>query len=146
MNNLPNSLPAEANPEAVQIANTQLLGQGAISNSQWQEYLKDPEHLIVQGISYNARYYRGGDLWPGNLSFEMMVLGKSHVFASYLFNVEPKGKFSDGSNVILVGCQMGQDDLWGAKRIIMESYAVIQIDHEKQVYVDPDAKWKCPKP
>lgn len=65
-----------------------------------------------------------------------MVLGKEHVFVNYLVNVVPDQSFSDGSDVILVG-KIGQDTLWGANRVIIHSFAIIQLDQEKAVLIDP---------
>jgi len=72
-----------------------------------------------------------------------MVLGKEHVFVNYLVNVVPDQSFSDGSDVILVGCKIGQDTLWGANRVIIHSFAIIQLDQEKAVLIDPKATWSC---
>jgi len=74
-----------------------------------------------------------------------MLLGKEHVVVSYLLGVKPNKPFADGSDVILVGCKLGQDNRWSADRIIMRSFAVIQLDHERSIYGDPNATWQCSK-
>jgi len=97
----------------------------------------------VQGKAYHPRFYKSGFFASGNESFELMTLGKDHVIVSYLLNGSPQGHFTDGSDVILVGCKLGTDRLWEANRIIMQSYFVFQLDGEKATYLDADAALRC---
>jgi len=143
MNHLPSRLPHEVNSNANQLAADKLQSTGAISADQWQEFIQDPDHLVIQGKAYHARYYRNDFYRSGDLSFEIMLLGDDHVFVSYLFNDSPKKTFTDGSDVILVGCRLREDDLWAADRIIMRSFAIIQLDHEQSFIVDPLTNWRC---
>ena len=55
-----------------------------------------------------------------------MALGKDYVYVSHVVSSEAKYYFSDGSDVILVGCKTGQDEIWNSKRILMKTKAVIQ--------------------
>lgn len=145
MNHLPSLLPEEISSDTNRLAETQLKNTGSVSTVQWENFLNDPNHLVVRGKAFDAQYYRSSFYQSGNLSFELMLLGKEHLFVNYLLGVRPEKPFADGSDVILVGCKIGQDSLWNANRIIMRSFAVIQLDHEKSVYVDPDSNWKCTK-
>jgi hypothetical protein len=144
MNTFRGVLPAETNLESNQTVETRLLDGGILSNQEWQAFQNDPKHLIVQGRAFHPRYYISSFYWSDDPSFEMMVLGDKHVFISYALDVEPDRIFSDGSDVILVGCQIGKDSLWGADRIIMRSLVIIQLDHERSFYLDPNAAWICP--
>ncbi len=126
-----------------QLTESRLKTTGSISAVQWKNFLDDPNHLVVRGKAYDAQYYRSSFYQSGSLSFELMLLGKDHVFVNYLLEVQPDKPFADGSDVILAGCKIGQDNLWAADRIIMNSFAVIQLEHEKSIYVDPHATWKC---
>lgn len=143
MNHLPSRLPHEVNSNANQLAADKLQSTGAISADQWQEFIQDPDHLVIQGKAYHARYYRNDFYRSGDLSFEIMLLGGDHVFVSYLFNDSPKTTFTDESDVILIGCRLREDDLWAADRIIMRSFAIIQLDHEQSFMVDPLTNWRC---
>ena len=142
---LPSKLPQEISDNSTEVAKAKLVDSGIVSGQDWENFYKDPDHLIVSGSAFNARYYRSPFYLSGTPSFELLVLGKEHVFVNFLVHVIPDQGFSDDSNVILVGCKIGQDSLWAANRIIIHSFAVIQLDHEKTVLVDPEANWSCQK-
>lgn len=143
MNHLPSLLPEETSKETDQLAKEWLLSSKSISAEQWEAFIQNPDHLIVTGKAYSPRYYRSSNFDQGNPSFELMMLGRDHVFASYMYKVEPDKTFSDESSVILVGCKIGQDTRWSSDRIIMQSYAVIQLDHEESTYFDKTTSWAC---
>ena len=145
VDHLPSLLPAEKSDDTTQQAEKIIENSGSVSAEQWKDFMADPNHLVVRGKAYDAQYYRSSFYQSGNLSFELMLLGKDHVFVNYLLQIQPDKPFADGSDVILVGCKIGQDRLWNANRIIMRSFAVIQLDHEKSIYVDPGSNWKCTK-
>jgi len=140
---LPDKLPQEVSENSISIAETTLVETGMVSMQDWKNFSNDPNHMIISGSAFNARYYRSSFFLSGTPSFELMVLGKEHVFVNYLVRVIPDQSFSDGSNVILVGCKIGKDNLWAADRVIIHSFAVIQLDHEEAVLVDPEATWSC---
>jgi len=140
---LPSKLPQEVSNDSLTLAKAKLVETGVVSVQDWENFYNDPDHLIVSGSAFNARYYRSLFYLSGTPSFELMVLGKEHVFVNYLVNVVPDQSFSDGSDVILVGCKIGQDTLWGANRVIIHSFAIIQLDQEKAVLIDPKATWSC---
>lgn len=140
---LPNKLPQEVSANSTEMAEANLVDTAIVSVQDWKNFNNDPDHLIISGSAFNARYYRSSFYLTGTPSFELMVLGKEHVFVNYLVHVIPDQTFADGSNVILVGCKIGQDNLWAADRIIIHSFAVIQLDHEEAVLVDPEATWSC---
>ena len=142
---LPSLLPEETSSNIDQIAEKIVENNGITSVAKWTNFINDPDHLVVRGKVYDAQYYRSAFYQSGNLSFEMMLLGKEHVVVSYLLGVKPNKPFADGSDVILVGCKLGQDNRWSADRIIMRSFAVIQLDHERSIYGDPNATWQCSK-
>jgi len=142
---LTNKLPQETSDNSTAMAEAKLVETGMVSVQDWKNFYNDPDHLIISGSAFNARYYRSSFYMSGNPSFELMVLGKEHIFVNYLVNVVPDQSFSDGSNVILVGCKIGQDTLWAANRVIIHSFAVIQLDQEKAVLIDPKATWSCQK-
>lgn len=72
-----------------------------------------------------------------------MLLGQDFVYVSHMLNVEPQKYVSDDSDVILAGCALRSDEVWGSKRKIMHTFAIIQLDHENQIYIDPNASWIC---
>jgi hypothetical protein len=72
-----------------------------------------------------------------------MVLAKDFVYVSEQLNTIPQTYFTEESDVILAGCILNTDEVWGSKRKIMQTMAVIQLDFEKQVIIDPLATWTC---
>jgi len=143
LNLLPSSLPAENDIAIEEKAYTVLLTAGVVTESQWTAFLANDDHVLVQGVGYHPRYYRSNFYRAGNLSFELMLLAKDHVFVGYSPRIEPRETFSDGSRVILVGCRIGEDTLWAAERVILESIAVIQLDYEEQLLLDGQPDWTC---
>lgn len=141
-NFLPSQLPPETSPEADSLSEQVILTETKLSPEQWQAFLDDPNHLIVQGAAFQANYMRISSINNNGPTFELMVLGRDHVLVSHMSGVQP-GPLSDGSRVILVGCQTSTDILWGDDRILMNTFAIIQLDHEHSTYIVPDAPWIC---
>ena len=140
---IPDQLPEQSSKQTNQAAYQYLAKNNAISETQWQLFLSNPNSLVVEGIAYNPRYYRSGFFPSGNPRFEVMVLGKQNVIISYMGNVIPTTYFSDGSEVILVGCRLADDSEWYADLTIMETYALFQVDHEMTNYIDGDSLPTC---
>ena len=143
LNLIPEKLPAETDSAIEATAYTLLAQNGFVSAGEWGAFLKDSNHVIIQGRAYHPRYYRGNFYRPGNLSFELMLLSKDHVLVGYSPRMMPSDSFSDASDVILVGCLIGRDSLWAAQRLIVESIAIIQLDNEGQLYLDKNTAWDC---
>ena len=142
INQLPNQLPLETSSELTEAARRLVLKSG-VTEEAWHWFISEPNALVVQGKAYHPRFYKSGFFNQGNESFEIMALGKDHVLVSYLLNGTAQGRFTDGSDVIMVGCKIGTDSLWGANRIIMQSYFVFQMDGEQGIYRDSEADLRC---
>ncbi len=140
---LPEKLPEENNPGVEEKVFELLSQRGLVTEDQWSSFLQDENAIVIQGSAFNPRYYRGNFYRAGNLSFELMVLAKEHVVVGYSPGIIPVDPFSDGSDVILVGCGIANDTLWGANRVIVESIAVIQLDNEQAVLFDDEMGWGC---
>ena len=140
---IPSKLPAEDDGAIVNQAYSILSNETTVSDSQWSGFLADPRHVLVQGVAYHPRYYRGDFYQPGNLSFELMLLARDYVYIGYSPTIEPCTTFRDGSEVILVGCRLRQDSSWGAKRKIVQTFAILQLDNEGQILVDDKFDWSC---
>lgn len=140
---LPAALPDESDPGVEQVAFEILAKNNLVNSEQWTIFLEDPNRVVVQGMAYHPRYYRSNFYRKGNLSFEVMLLAKDHVFVGYSPRMIPGEEFSDGSEVILVGCRLRRDSLWAAERVITESIAVIQLDHEGSLLFDEETSWDC---
>ncbi|MFC2064826.1 ArnT family glycosyltransferase [Chloroflexota bacterium] len=141
--NLNSPFPVEVDSTINEIAYQHASAANLVSESEWDQFLQDPGKLVVQGVAYNPRSYRIGFYLPGNLKFELMVLAQDHVYVSYAKGVLPRQYFSDGSQVILVGCKLGDDSLWVANRIIMNTKMIIQLDHEGQFLYQDRLNWIC---
>ena len=142
-NNLPSKLPEERNSQLENKAYMYLSENNLVRSDQWLNFVQAPQSVVIQGMAYHPNYYRSSFYNNGNLNFELMVLAKDHVYVSYMSKVEPDDEFSDGSSVILIGCKIGEDSLWGADRIIIESFSIIQMDHENKFLINPSFSWMC---
>lgn len=140
---LPAALPDESDPGVEQAAFEILAKNNLVNSEQWISFMEDPNRVVVQGMAYHPRYYRSNFYRKGNLSFEVMLLAKDHVFVGYSPRMIPGEEFSDGSEVILIGCRLRRDSLWAAERVITESIAVIQLDHEGSLLFDEETSWDC---
>lgn len=140
---IPSKLPPEDDTATVNQAYSILSSQGAVSDSEWSEFLDDHRHVLVKGVAYHPRYYRGDFYRPGNLSFELMMLARDFVYIGYSSTIEPAARFSDGSEVIMIGCRLKQDSLWAAKRKIVRMFAILQLDNEGQILLDDEFDWSC---
>lgn len=143
LNLLPSQLPSETDPALETAAYDRLVSTGLVTPQQWETFIQDPNHVIVQGMALHPRYYRGSFYRRGNLSFELMVLASDHVYVSYSPGINPRETFADGSKVLLAGCRLRRDSLWGALRMITETRAVVQLDNEGSTLVDPLLDWDC---
>ena len=143
LNLIPGQLPEEDDPTVEGKAYATLSQRGLVSADEWNAFLQDPNHILVQGRAYHPRYYRGNFFRPGHLSFELMLLAKDHVLVGYSTGIIPREAFADGSDVIFVGCLIQRDTLWAAQREIVESIAIIQLDHEASLLFDEKTGWRC---
>jgi hypothetical protein len=55
---LPSKLPQEISDNSTEVAKTKLVETGVVSVQDWENFYNDPDHLIVSGSAFNARYYR----------------------------------------------------------------------------------------
>ncbi|MDK2980813.1 MAG: hypothetical protein PWQ55_1160 [Chloroflexota bacterium] len=140
---LPDRLPAETSPQATQSAYEYL--SGTVDPSAWEGFLQSEHSIVAAGALYYPQYYSQSrfSLARGSDVFEALVLGQDHVYMSYLWNRVPQ-TLTDGSRVLVVGCVLKEGELWGMQRRISQTYALIQLDNEQQIYVDPQAAWACP--
>ncbi len=143
VNFLPEKLPVESSVNTSAVAFNSISEQTAITETQWQTFLNSSAAIVVEGKAYHPRIYQSNTYFTGEQVFEIMLLGKDFVYVSHILNVAPEMYFSDDSDVILAGCILRSDEVWGSKRKIMQTFAVIQMDHEQQIYIDPKASWFC---
>jgi hypothetical protein len=143
VNLLPSSMPEEQEDIASALLLMNRSPENQISPEKWESFLSDPDHLIIRGIAYHPRYYHSSNYGNNNPTFEMMVLGKDHVIVNYLPNVEPTNPFSDGSEVVLIGCLIGQDNIWASDRLFIESIAVFQLNQEEGIFINEFSDWNC---
>ena len=140
---LPERLPDEVSPETTQAAYGYL--DGKIDQDIWNAFLQADHSVVAAGALYYPQYYSQSrfSLARGTDVFETLVLSRDHIYMSYMWNRIPF-HITDGSQVILVGCVLKEGRLWEMERRIMQTYALIQLDNEKQIYIDPQAAWACP--
>jgi 4-amino-4-deoxy-L-arabinose transferase-like glycosyltransferase/cbb3-type cytochrome oxidase subunit 3 len=139
---LPDKLPPEQTRAAEQTAYSYLENELDMTN--WNAFLAEENSVVVDGMLFFPQYYsqsrfskaRGTDV------FEALVLSRDFVYMSYMWNRMPE-HVTDGSEVLLVGCILKEGSLWEMERRIMQTYAIIQLDNEKMVYLDHQADWTC---
>ncbi len=142
INLLPTHLPKEKTAGTSQHAYQILCDEGLVTQEQWIDFTSSAESIVIEGYSYHPMYHRRSDINKGSLTFEMMVLANETVYPSYLFNTEPQGTFADGSHVILIGCNIGDDKMWSANRVHVRAIAVINLDQEAILSVN-HPYWNC---
>jgi hypothetical protein len=140
---LPDRLPVESSPEVDKNAYEYL--EGYVDEPVWNEFLQGERGVAVEGVLYFPQYYSQSRFSQayGTDVFEALVLSRDYAYMSYMWNRVPL-HISDGSRVILVGCVLNEGSQWGMQRRITQTLALIQLDNEKKIYVDPQAAWACP--
>ncbi len=146
VNFLPRQLPQETAPQVQQIAGETVVKNQWLTEDEWEKFLQNPNSLIVEGKGYHPRVYRSDKYFVGTQIFEIMVLGREYVYVSQMLGVNPSKYFSDGSDVIVVGCKTGADILWNSKRVLMKTNVVIQRDKEMAQLISPVVDWQCTAP
>ncbi len=142
INFLPSRLPDENMESTSKLAYQYLSQENLVSKADWENFLSDSQKIIVIGNAYHPKYYENSHVNPGHKTFEILVLAKDYVYPSYLFNVEPSGLFHDGSKVIIIGCNIGDDRVWGVSRKNVRAISFINLDQES-VYHMSDPIWTC---
>ena len=140
---LPDRLPQESNDQVNATAYQLISTQTTLSTTSWQNFLKSDSAAVIQGKAYHPRISQSSNVFPGQDVFELMVLGRDFVYVSEQLNAVAQTYFSEESDVIIAGCILNTDEVWGSKRKIMQTFAVIQLDNEKQMIIDPQATWTC---
>ena len=143
LNLLPSKLPAETDPAIEQTAAQILTNHGLVTAAQWQQFLSDPDQVVISGAAYHPRYYRSNFYRKGNLSFEVTLLASEHVYIGYSPRIQPESPYPDGSSTILVGCRLAEDTLWSANRVITELIAVISLEGNQPLLYDAGNDWSC---
>jgi hypothetical protein len=143
LNLLPSKLPAETDPAIEQTAAQILTNHGLVTAAQWQQFLSDPDQVVISGAAYHPRYYRSNFYRKGNLSFEVTLLASDHVYIGYSPRIQPESPYPDGSSTILVGCRLAEDTLWSANRVITELIAVINLEKDQNLLYDAENDWSC---
>ena len=140
---LPDRLPAESTPEVEKNAYEYL--EGFIDPTTWDAFLQGDRGVVVEGVLYFPQYYSQSRFSQayGTDVFEALVLSRDYAYMSYMWNRVPL-HISDSSRVILVGCVLDEGSQWGMQRRITQTYALIQLDNEQQIYIDSQATWACP--
>jgi 4-amino-4-deoxy-L-arabinose transferase-like glycosyltransferase len=139
---LPDQLPEEHTPETEEMLYSSL--DGKISKSILDNFVKDDNSTIVEGVLFYPQYYsesRYSFARDKNV-FESLILGKDHVYISYMWHQKPE-YFSDGSRVLIAGCTAIDRIVWNMDRKVIQSYAIIQLDNEGSIYIDPEVSWTC---
>ncbi len=130
--------------EALNTARVILQEQGKFSEDSWNRFIQQPDHVVQFGYGYQPRYSRDTAYYPGNLSSELLMLNKDHVLLSYMQWKAYPSAFQDGSQVIVVGCKLRQYSYWSAPAMDVQAYAILQLDHEKNLLLEDGQDWVCP--
>jgi hypothetical protein len=137
---LPDQLPKEDIKDNSVIVYNLLSNQ--ISEDQWQSFINEDNTVIVQGRAFHPKYYKKTQVSNLTNTFEVLVLGSDFAYVSNQLDVEAQ-KFTEDSQVILIGCIEREDTRWGAMRRIISTKALIQLDYEQNQYISPEMDWTC---
>ena len=139
---LPDQLPQEHTLKTEQTLYASL--EGKISKSVLDNFVKDNNSTIAEGILFYPQYYNESRYFlAGDKNvFEALVLGKDHVYISYIWHQKPE-YFTNGSRVLIAGCNLLDEEIWNMDRKVIQSYAIIQLDNERSIYIDPEVSWTC---
>lgn len=97
---------------------------------------------IFYGFSFQPKHYRNYFYNSVPASFELVTLTNEKVILSYI-NDYQKEYFSDESETLIFGCPVTHDIRWGAEFIVVDAYAILQLDNEKSFYITNSDDWKC---
>lgn len=142
LNALPKQLPPDSTEKTALIAYQYLANEDLVSEAEWLKFQQDSEALLIEGSAYHASYRRNSYINQNGKTFEVMVLANEYVYPSYLYDVEPDKEFFDGSHVIIIGCNLGQDGLWGMKRKNVKAISIINLD-QGLIYSQDKPSWNC---
>lgn len=143
VNFLPQKLPEATSPDLQQTAGQKIIEAGILSQQEWQTFTQQPTALVVAAKGYHPRFYRNPQYVHGSEFFEVMALGRDYVYVSQMLTVNPQSTFEAGSDVILVGCTMKQDEIWNSKRVIMRTNVLFQLNFESATYISGSPDWEC---
>lgn len=146
VNFLPRQIPQETSIQVQKTAGDIIVKNQWLTSAEWETFIQSPNALIVEGLGYHPRVYRSDEYFVGTQIFEIMLLDRESVYVSQMLDVNPSEYFSDGSDVIVVGCKTGMDVIWNSKRVLMKTNVVIQKDHEKAQIISPLVDWQCKTP
>lgn len=143
VNFLPSKFIADDSLQMNEQVRQALMQDGSITQSQWDNFLNQPEAIVIRAKAYHPRNYRNNKYFPGMVLFEVMALEKDFVYVSHMVRHEAKYPITDGSDVILAGCKVGTDVKWNANRVLMQTNVIMQLSNEKNIIIDPEANWTC---
>lgn len=113
-----------------------------MDSSQLNQLSKSNGIEIYYGISYQPKFYRNYFYNTAPDSFELVTLSKKNVIVSYI-KAFPNQYFSEESETLIIGCLTKEEIRWGADFIIVDAFAIIQVDHENSIFITNDKKWEC---
>jgi len=143
INILPDEVSTMDKNALVSIAKSVLLDQSKTPDVGFEQSLKNPNSIIVEGVAYHARFYSSPIVFPKRQVFEITVLGEKKVYISNFVMQEPTKSLKDGSHVILVGCKIREKGYAGSESVLMNTFAIIQLDNEKSIYIFKNRKFNC---
>jgi hypothetical protein len=142
-NILPDKIITLTPRELIANAKSVLLEKSKTTDVGFEQSLKNPNSIIVEGVAYHARFYSSPIVFPKKQVFEITVLGEKKVYISNFVIEEPNKQLKDGSHVILVGCKIREKNYWGAESVLINTFAIIQLDNETSTYIFKNRKFNC---
>lgn len=139
---IPDRLPPERTSQTEQLVYTYL--QNDLDSSTWDAFLAEDDSVILEGVLFYPQYYNQSRYLfsTGKNVFEALILGRDYVYMSYLWEIKPDF-ITDGSEVLIAACIKKEGPSWGMERRIVRAFAIIQLNNEENIYLDPQATWTC---
>lgn len=143
LNQMPSKFAMEDREVTAKTAFEQIKDHVPIPAAQWESLKNNPNVIVTTGYAYHPSFTRVNELYPGVQSLQVLVLGKDMAYETVLFDRNAPAYFSAGSRVILIGCKVGEKNYWGAPFAQVQTFALLQQDHEGYRLYAAEDKWNC---
>jgi hypothetical protein len=156
------ALPGDKPPETTEALIEQLdeisfFDEAGLSQPTMEEFLSDPNAILISGRGFYPRYYSDGQgepILPGQMTVYTARDYPRLVFTLLLPNTdkpvllpidEPRLYFPDAAEVIVGGCQVGESVALQSYFNYIDAAFIVILDNPEVIYVRvPEAPLSCP--
>jgi hypothetical protein len=149
--------PATTEPLMQQLDEVSFFTASGLSRLEVEEFLSNPDTLLISGRGFYPRYYsygQGEPILPGQITAYTSRDYPRLVFTLLLPDSdkpvvlpfdEPKLNFPDAAEVIVGGCQVGQSTILTSYLNYIDAAFIVILDEPELIYIRvPEAPLDCP--